>query len=207
MKKIKFKFPHYPFDYNYLVDQLKIYNFPRNKIQRLIKNGDIIRIKKGLYVGNNHDNYIDRRIMANLIYGPSYISLEYALSFWGFIPERVEEVTSITNKRNKRFQTPFGVFSYRYLPTNKFNIGVDLLQANQLSFFFATKEKALCDKLYFSPKLTLTNQEDLIIYLEDDLRIDMSELEDLNKELLLELKERYRKSMISLFVDWYMNNY
>lgn len=185
MKQLNF--PDYPFDYNYLIDKLKNYHFPRNKIQRLIKNGEIIRIKKGLYIrGNNHENYIDKKIIANLIYGPSYISLEYALSYWGLIPERVEEVTSINNKRNKSFKTPLGVFSYRYLPTNKFNIGVDLIQANQLYFFIATKEKALCDKLYFSSKLP--NQQELIIYLEDDLRIDMYELEELNKQLLLELK-------------------
>jgi predicted transcriptional regulator of viral defense system len=204
MKQLNF--PDYPFDYNYLIDKLKNYNFPRNKIQRLIKNGEIIRIKKGLYIrSNNHENYIDKKIIANLIYGPSYISLEYALSYWGLIPERVEEVTSINNKRNKKFKTPLGVFSYRYLPTNKFNIGVDLIQANELYFFIATKEKALCDKLYFSSKLA--NQQELIIYLEDDLRIDMYELEELNKQLLLELKERYKKPTISLFIDWYLNNY
>lgn len=204
MKQLNF--PDYPFDYNYLIDKLKNYNFPRNKIQRLIKNGEIIRIKKGLYIrSNNHENYIDKKIIANLIYGPSYISLEYALSYWGLIPERVEEVTSINNKRNKKFKTPLGVFSYRYLPTNKFNIGVDLIQTNQLYFFIATKEKALCDKLYFSSKLA--NQAELIIYLEDDLRIDMYELEELNKQLLLELKERYKKPTISLFIDWYLNNY
>jgi len=206
MRRIDSYFPVHPFDYTYLFDQLKNYHFPRNKIQSLIKKGDIIRIKKGLYVrGHSDQGYTDRKILANLIYGPSYISLEYALSYWGFIPERVEEVTCVTNKRNKRFKTPLGVFSYRYIPTHKFSVGVDLIFVENGSILIATQEKAICDKLYFSPKLS--NQPELIIYLEDDLRIDMDELSTLNKDLLLELKAQYRKKTVSLFVDWYMCSY
>ncbi len=95
---------------------------------------------------------MDRKVLANLIYGPSYISLEYALQYWGLIPERVETVTSITGKRNKFFTTPLGNFSYRYLHKSKFIQGVLLVKSRfsglpgeggvETGFFIASAEKA-----------------------------------------------------------------
>jgi predicted transcriptional regulator of viral defense system len=206
MRKHSLSFPPYPFDYVYLTDVLKNYRYPRNKIQRLIQNHEIIRIKKGLYVqGGQSETYISRKILANLIYGPSYISLEYALSYWGLIPERVEEITSVTNKRNKLFRTPLGVFSYRYLPTDKFSIAVELIAIENTSFFMATKEKAICDTLYFS--FPCTDQTELRIYLEQDLRIDFGEVVSLRRTILKKLNKRFNNHNISLFTDWYINNY
>jgi len=95
-------------DYNFLKSALAGYNHPRVKINDLLKQGKIIRVKKGLYVFGSElaQQPFLKETLANLIYGPSYISLEYALAFYGLIPERVEEVTSVTNKRNKSFNTP-----------------------------------------------------------------------------------------------------
>ena len=122
-------FPGHPFDYTYLMDMLQGYRYPRNKIQRLVNSQKLMRLKKGLYLkGTQQDQPVQKALLANLIYGPSYISLEYALSYWGLIPEYVEEVTSITNKRNKVFRTPLGVFSYRYLPAYKFAVAVETRQ-------------------------------------------------------------------------------
>jgi predicted transcriptional regulator of viral defense system len=197
--------PPHPFDYVYLSDALKQYRYPRNKIQRLIEHNDIIRIKKGLYVpGQLQDVYIHKKTLANLIYGPSYISLDSALSYWGLIPERVEEITSVTSKRNKLFTTPLGVFSYRYLSTSKFNTAVDLIVVEQASFLMATKEKAICDKLYFSQ--TLFTQVELIEYLEQDLRVDFDEILSLRRTVLRELKKRFNHANVSLFIDWYLEH-
>jgi len=38
------------FDYNLLLHVLKDYKKPRDKIRGLLRNKDIIRVKKGLYV-------------------------------------------------------------------------------------------------------------------------------------------------------------
>ena len=51
-----------------------------------------------------------------MIYGPSYVSKEYALAHHGLIPEGVTLVTSITPKRFKHFKTPVGEFVYDYQP-------------------------------------------------------------------------------------------
>jgi hypothetical protein len=62
--------------------------------------------------------------IANPLYGPSYISLEYALSYYGLIPERVESITSVTTKRSKKFITPLGSFSYEHIPLKAYPIGI-----------------------------------------------------------------------------------
>src|SRR5262245_29628514 len=84
------------FDYPALMQELSQYKKPRDAVTRFLHNGSIVRVKKGLYVfGENYrKGMICKESLANLIYGPSYISLEYALSYYGLIPERVEEITS-----------------------------------------------------------------------------------------------------------------
>ena len=103
------------FDYNLLLHALRDYKKPRDKIRGLIKDKDIIRIKKGLYVlGREYNKPYSKFVLANLIYGPSYITGQTALAFWNMIPERVELIISMTTKRKKQFETPVGRFSYLY---------------------------------------------------------------------------------------------
>src|SRR3989338_5882529 len=113
-------------DYPFLLQLLREYAQPRDKITWLLKNRILIRVKKGLYIfGPEYARApYSIEVLANLIYGPSYISMEYALSFHGLIPERVEIVTSVTSKRDKEFATPVGVFRYRYLHPRKYFVGV-----------------------------------------------------------------------------------
>ena len=90
------------FDYQRLLQCLTTYAKPRDRVKRLLDAGDIVRVKKGLYVFG--DAYrrapVSRELLANLIYGPSYISLDYALAWHGLIPERVTTVTSLPNARS-----------------------------------------------------------------------------------------------------------
>ncbi|MBW1855256.1 MAG: hypothetical protein JRJ00_11360 [Deltaproteobacteria bacterium] len=92
------KIPQEEFDYQTLLDCLEVYARPRDKISDLLKKGIIIRVKKGLYIFGEEYRKIpySMEILANLIYGPSYISLDYALQYYGLIPERIEAVTSVT---------------------------------------------------------------------------------------------------------------
>ena len=82
-----------------------------------MQSGAIIRVKKGLYIfGEDYRRSpIHRALLANLLFGPSYVSGEYALSHYSFIPEKVTTVTSMTVKRKKIFNTPAGVFSYDHI--------------------------------------------------------------------------------------------
>lgn len=169
------------FDYNFIKHALRNYKNPRVKINDLLKKGEIIRVKKGLYVFGPSlaREPFSKEVLANLIYGPSYISIEYALSFYNLIPEQVKTVTSVTNKRKKIFNTPVGTFTYRYINPVYYPYGITLhSHGRHHSFLIATKEKALADKLYFSTKIS--DEVQMTDYLFDDLRIDREALKDFN---------------------------
>src|SRR5512139_134130 len=106
------------FDYQVLLHSLKRYERPRDKITSLLRHGAIIRVKKGIYVfGPKYARRpFSREILANMIYGPSCISLDFALHYHGLIPERVEAITSVTTGRSRRFTTPVGMFFYHQIP-------------------------------------------------------------------------------------------
>ena len=189
------------FDYNFIKNILYKYKNPRVKINNLLKKGEIIRVKKGLYVFGpklSRGPYF-KETLANLIYGPSYISLEYALSFYGLIPERVETVTSVTNKRKKIFNTPVGIFSYRYINPSIYSYGITLYELDKYhSILIATKEKALSDMLYFLDEMT--DEARIKTYLFDDLRMDREEVTDFNLDRVKRLAGLYGHN-VNLFYN------
>lgn len=174
------------FDYPSLMTALAGYANPRSKVTSLLRKGVIIRVKKGLYVFGDdfRRRPFSRELLANLIYGPSYVSLDYALSYHGLIPERVSVVTSITTKREKRFETPVGLFIYRRTPKLSFHLGMDRVEQNDYSFLIATPERALADKLREDRGNTSRNQQDLAAYLFDGLRLDREAFLALDQEAL-----------------------
>jgi predicted transcriptional regulator of viral defense system len=194
------KIPHEEFDYQMLLDALKAYARPRDKITGLLKKGMIIRVKKGLYIfGETYRKKpYSKEILANLVFGPSYISLDYALQHYGLIPERVEAVTSITTGRSKNFSTPVGLFTYRSVPLNAFRIGMDRVEMDEArAFLIATPEKALADKIQSDRGAGNQTQKALTAYLENDLRIDMTKIAGLDPKSLDDMACRYRSRKIA----------
>jgi predicted transcriptional regulator of viral defense system len=88
--------------------------------------------------------------ISNHIYTPSYISLESALSHYGFIPEGVFKITAISTLKTQQFTTPIGVFGYQNLKTPLF-FGYRLIQFNTFNYKMAEPEKAILDYLYLHP--------------------------------------------------------
>ena len=82
-----------------------------DKINKLKKEGLIQTLKRGLYLHKSPfiNTNISKEIIANTLLSPSYISFDYALYFYGLIPESVFDVTSATTKRSKSFKTDIGV--------------------------------------------------------------------------------------------------
>ena len=162
-----------------------------NKITQLIQKEILRPIKKGLYFHKSliQDNLLSKELLANTILGPSYISFEYALSFYGLIPEAVHKMTSASTKRSKEFDTELGVFSYKHIKKELFSIGINIEQTQNGNFIIATKEKALCDILYFTKDVSIRSKVSMIDFLEDDLRIDMQDLEDVDIDII----EKYYK--------------
>ena len=190
---------HEVFDYQMLLECLSDYAYPRDKITSLLDKGVIVRVKKGLYVfgAAYRKRPVSREILANLIYGPSYISLEYALQHHRMIPERVREVTSVTTGRTRRFSTPLGNFSYRQIPRRLFQVGMDRVSLeDERAFLIATPEKAIADKLYSERGINLYSQREMRRYLMEDLRIEYETLLELNPEKIKEIAETTRSRRI-----------
>jgi len=201
IEDLRRRIPYEEFDYQTLLDSLRTYSRPRDKITALLKKGVIVRIKKGLYIfGEEYrKNPYSNEILANLICGPSYISLEYALQYYGLIPERVVAVTSVTTGRSREFLTPVGLFIYRMIPKNAFRTGMDRAEIDAgRSFLIAVPEKALADKLYQERGIGIQTQTALRDYMESELRIDTSALLKMNPEYLEDIARRYRSRKIRL---------
>jgi len=186
-------------DYRALMAALSEYANPRDKVTALLRRGDIIRVKKGLYVfgeGLRRRPY-SRELLANLMYGPSFVSLDSALSFHGLIPERVEALTSVTTKRPKSFHTPIGSFIYRHSPLGSFHLGMDRVEEGDVAFLIATAERALADKVRDDRGHALSNREEAARYLFDDLRIDEEEFRQLEPSHLEELARALRSGKVA----------
>lgn len=197
--RIRHTVEHDIFDYHTLTETLLIYRKPRDKFTKLLESGAIVRIKKGLYTFGEdfRKEPISREYLANLIYGPSYVSLDYALSYHGLIPERVDLVTSVTMNRSKEFHTPFGEFSYRMLTNNRYSTGAVLEQAGKVSFLIASPEKALIDKVWTDKRFHGTSLSDYKTYLTEDLRIDLEALINLDISRAQSIVSRYDSAKIN----------
>ena len=201
---MRVEFPvNHPFDYQLAMDRLAGYRAPRNKLRSLCLSGDLVRVRKGLYVAAafpGRPPVVDPLVLAPLIYGPSYVSLETALAWHGLIPERVEEVTSVTCKRAKLFLTPVGRFSYRPVNETAYGYGVGLQSAAGGAFFLAAPEKALCDRI--AGVRGLRAQRDVLELLADDLRVDMDAVVRIRLPLVREIARRYRRQNVTAFLRW-----
>lgn len=126
----------------------------RNQIERWRSKGFLIKLKKGLLVLNEDDRRVNpsRQYIANRVYAPSYISLEYALSYYGIIPERTSDLTSIATRKTFRLANSLGVFSYQHVKTAAFRGFIAVKDEAGLNFFIAEPEKAIVDFLYFNMK-------------------------------------------------------
>ena len=209
MEQIRRQIPQEEFDYQMLLHCLKDYERPRDKIRALLKKGAVIRVKKGLYVfGPDYSRGpFSRELLANLIYGPSYVSLDYALSYYGLIPERVETVTSVTCSKNRTFSTPIGRFTYWSIPIESYRVGIDIIELGERrSFLMATPEKALVDKVCRSRDSDIRKAEEFEAYLLEHLRIDPGELLRLDPKRLKEIAQHWRSRKINLLATFIYRN-
>ena len=115
-------------------------------IHRMKKQGYIQSVKRGLY--KLSDESVPEFYLANKLYEPSYVSLESALSYHRVIPETVYEITSITTKTTRRFETLGKIYSYRKIKKIAFT-GYMIEKQKGFSFQIADPEKAFVDANYF----------------------------------------------------------
>lgn len=199
--EIKHKINTDIFDYQALSMAIEGQSHKRRYISILVRKNYILRIKKGLYTwgAKVRNSPLQLETIANLIYGPSYLALESAFSFYGLIPERVETFISMTTKRNKTFLTPVGEFEYIYQNPKKFSIGNTLINNASQKFLISTKEKTLIDYLIYRVKEKPRNVSFLEI-LHKDLRIDESLMENINIIDLKNFAKVYKEKIVKEFI-------
>lgn len=188
-------------DYALLSQHLKDLKKPRDKVSSLVAEGKLIRLKKGLYVfGENWRKApLHLEMIANLLYGPSCVSLEYALSSYGLLLERPSMITSLTLGDSKLFETPLGTFEYRAISPEKFKIGIEYRDlGKEGGYFIASKEKALVDLVYKTPHIK--SLEHLRHYLFEEMRMDETIFYQLDFALLQNLAEKYNKTSIRMLL-------
>ncbi len=133
-------------------DVLKLFpeepvNQINTQLYRMIKRGDLIGLKRGMYVFPNLN--IDEFVIANKLYSPSYVSLESALNIFGVIPDIPSVVTSVTTVTSKKINTSLGNFKYSKINENLF-FGYKSILDERSGFYYsiANPEKALLDFIY-----------------------------------------------------------
>ena len=177
--------------------KVKYQNFSdiQGKIKREVKSGKYIPIIRGLYETNKNTPGV---YLASYIYGPSYLSFDYALAYYGLIPERVLTYTSASFNKNKTksYITPFGNYVYKDVPDIAFPHEVQTVEEYGYIYHIASKEKALCDKLYdVKPLSSMKALKDLLI---NDLRMDEMLFDSLDKDKMKMLITKYKSKNLNL---------
>ncbi|MDH7476220.1 MAG: hypothetical protein QHH09_01975 [Microgenomates group bacterium] len=160
-------------------DLLKFYpdekiNTLKTQIYRWIKKGKIFRLKRGFYLIKKEG--LNLYFVANILYQPSYISLESALFYYGIIPDIPFVTTSITTITKKEIKTIVGRFIYRKISVNLY-FGFEKIKIGDEFVQMAYKEKAILDYLYIYKFKRI-----------DDLRIDWQKFD---KSKLNEFSKNY----------------
>lgn len=174
-----------PFSSATLDGLLSNFRSPRDKASCMVKQGDLVRIKRGLYCVSPRitGQLLSNELIANHLYGPSYVSLEKALAYHNLIPERIEVTQSVVMKRSKDFQTPLGLFTYVTVPADYFSVGINQEQTpTGQTFLIASAEKALCDFILLRPNLRIVSEKSMSSFLKEYMRMDLQEISnpDLN---------------------------
>lgn len=186
------------FSYNMLLDEYANYANPKTKIKRLVEQGNLYQIRPGIYTD---DNKISKYALAHLIYGPSYISFQTALSFWGLIPERAEAVLCATTAKNrtKHFSNAFSEYYYRDVPKNVFPFGITIQKdASGNEYKMASPEKALLDFLYSINNVDSIKKLTALLF--EDMRIDEEAFNNLDYNFISEIGPLYKKKNINILI-------
>ena len=174
-----------------------------DKINKLKRKGYIETLKRGLYLHTSPfvQNPISKEIIANTMLSPSYISFDYALYYYGLIPESVFDITSATTKRSKSFKSNNGTYSFKQIKKKLFPFGLTIESTQNGNFIIALKEKALCDKVYYTKDIQITSKKSMIMFLLDDLRIDVDELEGYDRNIFIKYFEISKSKKIKFLIQ------
>lgn len=176
-----------PLSRHLMLELLKGYKSPNDKISELLKSEMLVSVRRGLYVPGPKIDLPSPEpfLIANHLRGPSYVSVETALSYWGFIPEGTYEISSMTIKTSKKYKTSAGRYNYQKLSIPYYSFGVKSIQLTaKQTVLIASPEKSLCDKIVLTPNVNLRSIKQTREFLVKDLRIDEGMLKTLDKKII-----------------------
>jgi predicted transcriptional regulator of viral defense system len=138
---------------------------------------------------------LSTELIANHIYGPSYISMESALRYYGLIPESVQLMRSMTTKRSRFFENSISKFEYINCNEEYYPIGINQKIGYDFSFLIASPEKALCDLTAYTPQVRPGFVNALLLYPEEDIGLDMDAFYKMDVNIIKECAEIGKKRM------------
>jgi len=141
---------------------LKVFGYQLSLWQ---KRGHIIKLRNGVYVFADRQKDLSQEELSALLYSPSFISLEKALSTYGFIPEMAYACIALTPKTTRKFENQFGTFIFRHIKPPLY-FGYQQITARGLPYLIADQEKALLDYVYFN-RARIKGRSDL-----DEMRLN-----------------------------------
>lgn len=173
-------------------------------IKRAIASGEILNIRRGLYclAPKYQKKPVSIYSLVQRIYGPSYISLEMALNYHGWIPEAVYVYTCVSYRNAKDFETPLGIFSYKHVPQGTFYLGVERCEdENGNVFFMASPAKSLADYVYIH-RLNWVGIHEV----EKSMRIDAQDLMSVKPQELSDLIKNYKNGRVKRFLAGWLED-
>jgi len=168
-------------------------------VKRALAKAEILGIRRGLYclAPKYQKKPVSVFAAAQRIYGPSYVSMESALAYYGWIPEAVRACTCASYKNAREFNTPLGRFVYRRVPQRVFLAGVErLVDPSGNVFFMATPVKALADYVYVHKAKWKGIGE-----AAENLRIEPEDMASVTREEIDDLSENYSNNRVRHFLD------
>jgi hypothetical protein len=126
------------------------------QLSRWSRSGKLCRIRRSWYLIEEpyRARDVSEAVIANSVVQPSYLSLDWALGFYGLIPEAIFNPTSITTARGIEFEAEGRRYFYHHVQPIFFT-GYEKVEGSGDVFIIAAPEKALLDKIY----ITMRNGE------------------------------------------------
>ncbi len=167
-------------------------------LKRALANGEILGIRRGLYclAPRYQKKPVSVYAVSQRVYGPSYVSMESALHYHGWIPEAVQVCTCASYGNAREFNTPLGVFLYRRVPQRVFYVGVErVVDPSGNVFFMASPVKAMADYLYVHKP-----DWDKVSDAAESLRIEPEDLDAISITQIEVLSHNYSNRRVQHFL-------
>jgi len=191
------KLPYFGFS-----DLLPIENdkaYLKTIFSRYVKRDLLLRLKKGCYVSKKYIDEIQKtdffssylEFLTNILYQPSYLSLDYILHQHNLLTELPINFVSITPKKTTVFSNKFGNFFYHSIKKELF-CGFKIIKESDFTILKASKAKALFDFLYLRKNLLVDKRAIKELRLNLD-NFDKEDVKELEKYINLEGSKKMKK--------------